>query len=116
VQYVAYKQSVPRLVQLTLIPITFGVGFATVYDVSLNMVGTGTGYMHLFDSIELITDSFHESYFFFPLFSICHLCCHSHSTCANFYQYISEILRLQCYAITVSYFTVYIHSKLGKSL
>jgi hypothetical protein len=41
VQYVAYKQSVPRLVQLTLVPITFGVGYATVYDLSLNMVGLG---------------------------------------------------------------------------
>jgi len=41
VQYVAYKQSVPRLVQLTLIPISFGVGYATIYDLSLNMVGLG---------------------------------------------------------------------------
>jgi hypothetical protein len=41
VQYVAYKQSVNRLVQLTLIPITFGVGYATVYDLSLNAVGLG---------------------------------------------------------------------------
>ena len=41
VQYIAYKQSVPRLVQLTLLPITFGVGFATVYDLSLNTVGIG---------------------------------------------------------------------------
>jgi solute carrier family 35 protein E3 len=29
VQYVAYKLTVPRSVQLTLIPITFGVGYAT---------------------------------------------------------------------------------------
>lgn len=39
VQYVAYKQSVSRAVQLTLVPITFGVGYATVYDLSLNSVG-----------------------------------------------------------------------------
>jgi len=39
VQYFAYKQSVSRSVQLTLIPITFGVGYATVYDLDLNMVG-----------------------------------------------------------------------------
>lgn len=39
IQYMAYKQSVSRAVQLTLIPITFGVGYATVYDLSLNMVG-----------------------------------------------------------------------------
>eukprot|EP01032_Pedospumella_encystans_P007826 gene7826-9334_t len=39
VQYVAYKQSVPRLVQLTLIPISFGVGYATIYDLNLNMIG-----------------------------------------------------------------------------
>ena len=41
VQYVAYKQSVPRLVQLTLIPISFGVGYATIYDLNLNMIGLG---------------------------------------------------------------------------
>eukprot|EP00597_Dinobryon_sp_UTEXLB2267_P001617 CAMPEP_0170075670 /NCGR_PEP_ID=MMETSP0019_2-20121128/12773_1 /TAXON_ID=98059 /ORGANISM="Dinobryon sp., Strain UTEXLB2267" /LENGTH=258 /DNA_ID=CAMNT_0010286803 /DNA_START=161 /DNA_END=937 /DNA_ORIENTATION=+ len=39
VQYVAYKQTVSRAVQLTLIPITFGVGYATIYDLSLNPVG-----------------------------------------------------------------------------
>jgi len=39
VQYVAYKQSVNRLVQISLIPIIFGVGYATVYDLSLNLVG-----------------------------------------------------------------------------
>ncbi|KAJ1418823.1 triose-phosphate transporter family-domain-containing protein [Ochromonadaceae sp. CCMP2298] len=39
VQYVAYKLTVPRTVQLTLIPITFGVGYATVYDLSINPVG-----------------------------------------------------------------------------
>ena len=39
VQFVAYKQSVSKSVQLTLIPITFGVGYATVYDLSLNLVG-----------------------------------------------------------------------------
>ena len=41
VQYVAYKQTVSRAVQFTLIPITFGVGYATVYDLSLNPVGLG---------------------------------------------------------------------------
>lgn len=41
VQYVAYSQSVPKSVQLTLIPISFGVGYATVYDLNLNYVGTG---------------------------------------------------------------------------
>ena len=40
VQYIAYHQSVPRSVQLTLIPITVGVGYATVYDLDLNLVGT----------------------------------------------------------------------------
>jgi solute carrier family 35 protein E3 len=39
VQFVAYKQSVNRLVQISLIPIIFGVGYATVYDLSLNLVG-----------------------------------------------------------------------------
>lgn len=41
VQYVAYSQSVPRSVQLTLLPITIGVGYATIYDLNLNLVGTG---------------------------------------------------------------------------
>lgn len=39
VQYVAYKQSVSRAVQLTLIPITFGVGYATIYDLDINLLG-----------------------------------------------------------------------------
>lgn len=52
VQYLAYKQSVPRLVQLTLIPITFGVGFATVYDLSLNVVGLGTRLSFNFDPYD----------------------------------------------------------------
>ena len=41
VQYVAYSQSVPRSVQLTLLPISFGVGYATIYDLNLNFIGTG---------------------------------------------------------------------------
>jgi solute carrier family 35, member E3 len=40
VQYVAYNQRVSRSVQLTLIPITFGVGYATVYDLDMNFAGT----------------------------------------------------------------------------
>ena len=40
VQYMAYNQSVSRSVQLTLLPITIGVGYATVYDLDLNMIGT----------------------------------------------------------------------------
>lgn len=39
VQFVLYKQSVSRNIQLTLIPITFGVGYATVYDLELNLIG-----------------------------------------------------------------------------
>lgn len=39
VQYLAYNQTVSTSVQLTLIPITFGVGYATVYDLSLNFWG-----------------------------------------------------------------------------
>jgi len=41
VQYIAYSQSVSPSVQLTLIPITFGVGYATVYDLDLNFAGLG---------------------------------------------------------------------------
>jgi solute carrier family 35 protein E3 len=39
VQYTAYSQTVSTSVQLTLIPITFGVGYATVYDLNLNFWG-----------------------------------------------------------------------------
>ena len=38
-QRIMYKQTVTRMVQLTLVPILFGVGYATVYDLSLNFVG-----------------------------------------------------------------------------
>ena len=41
VQYVAYKQNVSKLVKLTLVPIILGVGYATIYDLSLNPVGLG---------------------------------------------------------------------------
>lgn len=39
IQYVAYTQTVSRTVQLTLVPITFGVGYATVHDLDINLVG-----------------------------------------------------------------------------
>lgn len=39
IQFLAYKASVPTSVQLTLIPITFGVGYTTVYDIDINFVG-----------------------------------------------------------------------------
>lgn len=42
VQFIAYKQTVSMAVQLTLIPIIAGVGYATVYDLNLNVVGLGT--------------------------------------------------------------------------
>jgi hypothetical protein len=41
IQYVAYKQTVSRSITFTLIPITFGVGYATVHDIDVNMVGLG---------------------------------------------------------------------------
>lgn len=39
VQYMAYHQTVSRHVQYTLVPITFGVGYATVHDVDINFLG-----------------------------------------------------------------------------
>lgn len=39
IQYTFYGQTVSRAVQLTLLPISFGVGYATVYDLNLNTVG-----------------------------------------------------------------------------
>ena len=39
VQYLAYSQTISRRVMLTLIPITLGVGYATVYDLEINFLG-----------------------------------------------------------------------------
>lgn len=39
VQYLAYNQTVSKSIQMTLIVISFGVGYSTVYDISLNFVG-----------------------------------------------------------------------------
>lgn len=39
IQYVAYNTTVSRSVQMTLIPITFGVGYATVYDIEIRWAG-----------------------------------------------------------------------------
>lgn len=39
IQYVAYNTTVSRAVQVTLIPITFGVGYATIYDIEIRPVG-----------------------------------------------------------------------------
>lgn len=41
VQFLAYNQTVSGAVQLTLLPITFGVGYATVHDIDINFLGTG---------------------------------------------------------------------------
>mmetsp|Transcript_11657 Transcript_11657/g.12036 ORF Transcript_11657/g.12036 Transcript_11657/m.12036 type:complete len:310 (+) Transcript_11657:25-954(+) len=40
IQYFVYNTTVNRTVQLTLVPITIGVGYATVYDLDVNFVGT----------------------------------------------------------------------------
>lgn len=39
IQYFAYKSSVSNSVKLTLIPITCGVGYATVYDLDISLTG-----------------------------------------------------------------------------
>lgn len=41
IQYIVYKSSVTNLVKLTLIPIIFGVGYATVHDLEISLVGLG---------------------------------------------------------------------------
>lgn len=41
IQYVAYNTSVSRSVQMTLVPITFGVGYATIYDIEVRTIGLG---------------------------------------------------------------------------
>lgn len=40
IQYIFYDVKVSKAVQLTLIPITLGVGYATVYDLDINFIGT----------------------------------------------------------------------------
>ena len=40
IEYLAYNKTISRLVQMTLVPILFGVGFATIYDLDINMIGT----------------------------------------------------------------------------
>lgn len=40
VQFLVYNQYVSRNIQFTLIPITLGVGWATVHDVDVNLIGT----------------------------------------------------------------------------
>eukprot|EP00606_Chrysophyceae_sp_TOSAG23-5_P000656 GSChrysophyteH2.ASY1.ANO1.803.1 assembled CDS len=40
IQLAVYGERVPKSVQLTLIPISFGVGYATVYDMDVNFLGT----------------------------------------------------------------------------
>jgi len=49
-----YKQSVSYSVQMTLIPITIGVGIATVYDLSINMIGLGKYFIHNYIIIIII--------------------------------------------------------------
>jgi hypothetical protein len=44
IQYFVYHTTVNRTVQLTLVPITIGVGYATVYDLDVNFVGTGLSF------------------------------------------------------------------------
>jgi len=39
VQYIFYGQIVSRAIQLTLVPIIFGVAYATVYEIDLNLYG-----------------------------------------------------------------------------
>lgn len=39
VQYIFYNLTVSKSIQMTLIPITAGVGYATIYDISVNPVG-----------------------------------------------------------------------------
>jgi hypothetical protein len=39
IQYVIYTQTVSKMVLYTLVPISLGVGYATVYDLDINFVG-----------------------------------------------------------------------------
>lgn len=68
VQYAAYSQSVPKSVQLTLIPLLFGVGYATVYDLNLNWLGTGEEFHIFLFTISYI--SFHDFMHFLSCFHV----------------------------------------------
>ncbi len=91
VQYVAYKQSVPRLVQLTLVPITFGVGYATVYDLNLNAVGLGMSAVNLF---LLLNFRMLTRFACMVHCSVRDVCGGGHCSGADFHEHLPEEFRL----------------------
>ncbi len=96
VQYVAYKQSVSRSVQLTLIPISFGVGYATVYDLNLNTVGFGER-----SNLYSVLLSFKL------LCSVRYVRCGGHLPGADLHKHVSEITGLQRTAASVPHHAVH---------
>jgi hypothetical protein len=66
IQFVAYRTRVPTSVQMTLIPITFGVGYTTVYDLDINFVGLGNNF--IFRLAWCLCVSFLITYIYFLIF------------------------------------------------
>jgi len=63
--------TVSRAVQLTLIPITFGVGYATVYDLEINFIGLGImTYFSLCDAVNIVIIGTHAR-FLRSVFAVC---------------------------------------------
>lgn len=75
---------------MTLIPITIGVGVATVYDLSINMIGLGTQ-IHTFHTLLIIL----VSSFYSLIRSVCCACCGGHIDGSDFYQHVPEELELR---------------------
>lgn len=86
VQYLAYSQTISRRVMLTLVPITFGVGFATVYDLDINFLG------FVFAVAAVVATSFAQ--IFTNTYQVSHPLAPRHGRISQYCML--EITRLQC--------------------
>jgi hypothetical protein len=82
IQYFVYHTTVNRTVQLTLIPITIGVGYATVYDLDVNFVGTGE-------------PTFSKPSPFLSSSSLCDVRSGRHGLGSDLHQHLPEVFGLQ---------------------
>lgn len=102
IQFVLYKQTVSNSVKLTLIPITLGVGYATVYDLDLNFTGLGLCFVGNRCAGLACALSYTVIFLSFSC-SVCDLCCYCDCAGSNLHQHLSEIPGVRCNAIVVSY-------------
>jgi len=105
IQYVAYNTSVSRSVQLTLIPITFGVGYATIYDLEIRLVGLGD--LRLSPLNQLLYKYYLIIYFFKFILSVRHVCCYCHCRSADIHKRVSKIIKLWRSSASISYRAIY---------